>query len=160
MKKVAIVYCSRTGTTAKAAEYIAEGIRSAECEAECFSIEDSDCDYVKTADGIILGSPTYMASASYEMMTWLQTKAGMLGLAHKLGGAYATEQYIHGGAENVIVTLLTHEMVFGMMTYSGGGSYGKPVIHLGPVGMSQNIESFRDLFETYGRRFAKQLNTL
>lgn len=158
--KVAIIYDSLTGTTAKAAEFIAEGITNTGMEVQCFSINDAECDFVKNADGIILGSPTYMASASYNMMTWLQTKAGGLGLAHKLGGAYATEQYIHGGAENVISTLLTHEMVFGMMTYSGGGSFGKPVIHLGPVGMSQNIDTFKELFITYGSRFAEQLKRL
>lgn len=48
-------------------------------------------------------------------------------------------------------------MVMGMLVYSGGNSYGKPVIHLGPVGMSQNIEDFRELFVTYGERMGKQL---
>ena len=48
-------------------------------------------------------------------------------------------------------------MVAGMMVYSGGSSYGKPVIHLGPVGMSQNIVDFKDLFVTYGKRMGEQL---
>ena len=48
-------------------------------------------------------------------------------------------------------------MVMGMMVYSGGSAYGKPVIHLGPVGMSQNIADFKDLFVTYGERMGQQL---
>ncbi len=43
-------------------------------------------------------------------------------------------------------------MVQGMMVYSGGNNYGKPIIHLGPVGMSQDIENFWELFVTYGER--------
>ena len=35
----------------------------------------------------------------------------------KLGGAFATEQYIHGGAENAIHDLLLFMMVMGMMVY-------------------------------------------
>lgn len=159
MQKIAIIYDSRTGTTAKAAEYISEGIKEI-CEARTFPLADVDADYVKTCDGVILGSPTYFASLTANIKTWMETEAPKLGLAGKLGGAYATEQYIHGGAENAIQIMLTHEMVLGMMVYSGGGSHGKPVIHTGPVGMSQNIEAFRALFVAYGKRFAMQVMSI
>ena len=43
-----------------------------------------------------------------------------------------------------------------MMIYSGGGSYGKPVIHMGPVEVSPEKENFRELFEISGKRFATQ----
>ncbi|WP_308664282.1 flavodoxin family protein [Acidaminococcus sp.] len=156
MQKIAIIYDSRTGTTAKAAKYISEGIKEI-CEAKIFSLSDVDMDYVKTCDGIILGSPTYFASLTANMKAWMEAEAPQLELAGKLGGAFATEQYIHGGAESAIQILLTHEMVLGMMVYSGGGSHGTPVIHIGPVGLSQNIEDFRDLFVVYGKRFAMQI---
>lgn len=156
MQKIAIIYDSRTGTTAKAAKYISEGIKEI-CEAKIFSLSDVDMDYVKTCDGIILGSPTYFASLTANMKAWMEAEAPQLELAGKLGGAFATEQYIHGGAESAIQILLTHEMVLGMMVYSGGGSHGTPVIHIGPVGLSQNIEDFRDLFVVYGKRFAMQV---
>lgn len=159
--KLAVIYDSKTNTTAKAAEYIKEAAQTVEgVTAECFSITSVDKEYVKATDGVIMGAPTYMASITRDMLAWLQTEAPGLGLAGKLGGAYATEQYIHGGAENVIETILTNELCFGMMVYSGGGSCGKPVIHLGPVGMSQNIEDFKDLFSAYGVRFAKRLKAI
>lgn len=155
---IAIIYDTQTNTTAAAASYIKEGAETVSgVTAACCSIADADNDFVRNADGIIIGSPTYMASATYRMQKWLQTEAPRLGFAGKLGGAFATEQYIHGGAENVISTILTHEMCFSMMVYSGGAAFGKPVIHLGPVGMSQNISDFRDLFVIYGTRFAEQL---
>ena len=156
--KAAIGYDSRTHTTEKAAGFIAEGVKSvSDIEVRCFNIDEADFDYIQQSDMVIFGSPTYMASVTAKMKSWLESNAGKLKLAGKFGGAYATEQYIHGGAENAIQELLVFMMVMGMMTYSGGSACGKPVIHLGPVGMSQDIESFRELFVTYGRRMGEQL---
>ena len=153
--KAAIVFDSRTHTTEKAATFIAEGLKSVDdIEARCFNIDEADFEYIQQSQLVIFGSPTYMASVTAKMKSWLESNAGKLKLAGKLGGAYATEQYIHGGAENAIQEILTFMMVMGMMTYS---SCGKPVIHLGPVGMSQDIESFKDLFVTYGQRMGEQL---
>ena len=156
--KAAIVFDSRAHTTERAAGYIAEGLDSVDdIEARCFNIDEADLEYISSSHLVIFGSPTYMASVTGKMKNWLESNAGRLDLAGKLGGAYATEQYIHGGAENAICELLTYMMVKGMMTYSGGGACGRPVIHLGPVGMSQDIESFRELFVTYGKRMGEQL---
>ena len=156
--KAAIIYDSRTHTTEKAAGFIAEGLEAVnDIEVKCFNIDDADFDYIRQSSLVILGSPTYMASVTGKMKNWLESNARNLDLTGKLGGAYATEQYIHGGAENAIQELLVFMMVMGMMTYSGGGSQGKPVIHLGPVGMSQDIDSFKELFVTYGKRMGQQL---
>ena len=43
-----------------------------------------------------------------------------------------------------------------MMIYSGGASFGKPVIHMGPVEVSPKKEDFKELFEIFGKRFATQ----
>ena len=156
--KAAIVYDSRTNTTEKAAGFIADGLKSViNIEARCFNIDEVNFEYIHQSQLLIFGSPTYMASVTAKMKSWLESNAGKLKLAGKLGGAFATEQYIHGGAENAIQEMLVFMMVMGMMTYSGGSACGKPVIHLGPVGMSQDIESFKELFETYGRRMGEQL---
>ncbi len=155
--KAAIIYDSRTHTTEKAAAFMSEGIKaSGEIEVQCFNIDNVDFNFVEQSDMVIFGSPTYAASITGKMKNWLEGNAGKLKLAGKLGGAFATEQYIHGGAENTINELLVFMMVMGMMVYSGGSSYGKPVIHLGPVGMSPNIEDFRELFVTYGKRMGQQ----
>lgn len=161
MLKAAIVYDSRTGHTAKAAAYIGEGIqKEAGIEVRSFSIDEVDADFVKQAALVIFGSPTYMASLTGKMKLWLEQEAGNLSLAGKLGGVFATEQYIHGGADLAMQVMLTHLLVFGMMIYSGGSSLGKPVIHLGPVGMRQDIEAYRELFQLYGMRMAKQVKEL
>ena len=159
--QAAIIFDSQTGHTATAATYIAEGVMDGtRIEARTFHIDQLDMDYTQSAELIIFGSPTYMASTTGKMKLWLEQNGHKLNLAGKLGGAFATEQYIHGGAETAVQILLTHELVLGMMTYSGGISFGKPVIHLGPVGMRQDMESFRELFHTYGQRMAAQLQKI
>ncbi|MCI8326438.1 MAG: flavodoxin, partial [Lachnospiraceae bacterium] len=50
--------------------------------------------------------------------------------------------------------------VYGMMTYSGGGSLGKPVIHLGPVALSSRLEESEETFLTYGERMATKATEL
>ena len=155
MKHFAIIYDSKTGTTKQAAEWIAKGMQTvADTEARYFSIPDVELEFVRNANGVLIGAPTYFASLPGTMKAWLEIHAKELGLAGKLGGAFATEQYIHGGGEATIQELLTFELCCGMAVYSGGGSFGTPFIHFGPGGLSGNITDFRELFQTYGKRFA------
>ena len=133
-----------------------------ECIARAFSIEKVDEDFVKEAKGIVVGSPSYMAQMTPQIHNWLFEKAGELELPGKMGGAFATEQYTHGGGTQVIQSILTIEMVKGMLCYSGGMACGKPVIHLGPVGVNNNMEKFngmgnyKEYFNIYGKRFAQK----
>ena len=155
--KLAIIYDTKTGNTAKRAQYIIEGIQSVGgAEARAFSIDAVDEEYVKQCCAIIAGTPTYNGYLSARMKAWLETGPKKLSVAGKLGGAYATAGYIHGGGDLAIQCILTHMMVAGMMTYSGGGAYGAPVIHLGPVAITPNLDEFAELFRTYGKRMALQ----
>ena len=158
--KLAIVYDSKTGNTAQCAQWIAEGATKAgDVDARCFSIADVDEGFIKSSAGVIIGCPSYYALMTADMRVWLLEKAGKLSLAGKLGGAFATQQYTHGGGDLVIQSILTNEITVGMLCYSGGGAFGHPVIHLGPVGVNNNVEKvhledFKDYFTIYGERFA------
>ena len=161
--KLAVIYDSKTGNTKQAGEWICEGMNSVEgVEAKAFSIEAVDEAFLGEAKGIVAGSPSYAAGLTPNMHGWLLSHAGRLGFAGKLGGAFATEQYACGGASLVISSILTIEMVNGMLTYSGGAALGSPVIHLGPVGVNQNqemhngMENYRSNFVIYGKRFAEK----
>ena len=158
--KLAVIYESVTGNTKQAAEWIAAGMNAvAGVEARAFPIDAVDESFVKEAMGAVIGCPSYMASITPNLRAWLM-QAAKLGLAGKLGGAFATEQYTHGGANLVIQSILTNELVFGMLCYSGGAACGRPVIHIGPVGVNDNMEKFngmenyKDYFNIYGERFA------
>ena len=165
--KLSVIYDSRTGNTKQAAEWIAEGMNGVDgVNARAFGIGEIDEEFVKASAGAVIGCPTYASLMTADMRSWLLEKAGKLGFAGKLGGAFATEQYSHGGAEIVIQSILTNELVFGMLCYSGGASWGKPVIHLGPVGVNGNAEphnrmdNYRNNFIIYGERFAKKASEL
>ena len=78
------------------------------------------------------------------------------GLAGKIGGAFTTADYIHSGGEFGIRLILDHMLMHGMLTYSGGSSFGKPVIHLGTVTLKNHLEESKDSFLLYGQRMATQ----
>ena len=160
--KLAVIYDSVSGNTKQAAQWIAEGMqRVAGVEAGIFHIDEVDAAFVAESAGAVIGCPSYMASMTPKMRAWLMN-GGKLGLAGRLGGAFATEQYTHGGAEMVIQSILTNELCFGMLCYSGGAAKGKPVIHMGPVAVNGNVEAhngmehYRDTFLVYGERFAQK----
>ena len=153
--KLAVIYDSKTNNTAAVAGYMAEAMNSLEgVEAKTFLYSEVDTEFVKECKGVVFGCPTYAAGPTSDFYTWMEKNAGGLNLAGKLGGVFATEQYIHGGADLTMNALLIHLLVYGMMIYSGGASCGKPVIHMGPVEVSPKKEDFKELFEIFGKRFA------
>ncbi len=157
--KMAVIYHSVTGNTKNMGEHIAAGMQSVEgVEARCFSIDDVDVDYVRDCKCVVLGSPIYAAHITGQMMNFMLNTAGKLNLAGKLAGAFTTAQYVHGGGELGIREMLDHLMVTGALIYSGGASLGKPVIHLGPVGIDNtlDIDQFIPNFEIYGKRMAQK----
>ncbi|MDD4843750.1 MAG: NAD(P)H-dependent oxidoreductase [Anaerotignum sp.] len=155
--KISIIYDTKTGNTAKMADYIIQGAQSVDgVEAKAFGIDAIDEAYVKNSNALIVGSPTYKGCLSGRMKMWLESGPSSLNVAGKLAGAYATAAFIHGGGDLAIQCILTHLMVDGMMAYSSGQSKGMPVIHLGPVAISPNIDEYAELFKIYGKRMAEQ----
>lgn len=161
--KLAVIVDSKTGNTRQAADWIVQGMNQVEgMEAKAFTIPEVDEEFVKEARGIVVGSPSYAAQMTPDMHAWIMSSAGKLGFAGKLGGAFATEQFTHGGGEAVIQSIVIMEMFNGMLCYSGGAACGMPVIHLGPVGVNDNVEKhngmqyYKDNFIVFGERFAKK----
>ncbi|MBQ9827757.1 MAG: flavodoxin family protein [Lachnospiraceae bacterium] len=155
--KLSVIYDSKTDNTKTVAGYIVNGMEQVPgIEAMAFSITDVDTDFVKESVGVVFGSPTYCAGPTADFYKWMEQDAKVLGLAGKLGGVFATGRFIHGGEDINMMTIISHMLVRGMMVYSGGGAFGDPVIHVGPVEISPDAEDFRELFEIYGKRFAGQ----
>lgn len=153
--KTAVLYHSKSGNTRQMAQAIADGMETVSgVEARAFSIHDMDLEFIKESLCVVVGTPTYLASMSGEMKVWLDGDARKAGLAGKLGGAFATADYLHGGADLAIQGILSHLMVLGMLIYSGGGSCGKPVIHLGPVALKEHLDEAYSIFHLYGQRMA------
>jgi NAD(P)H dehydrogenase (quinone) len=115
---VLVVYYSVTGNTEKMAKAVVEGaqrIPGVEAVAKTTDkVNESD---LKTADAIVLGSPTYYGNMAGPMKTfiddwWLKYK---INLTDKVGGAFATSGSQSGGKEFVVHTLITSLMQAGMI---------------------------------------------
>ena len=121
--KMSVVYFSASGNTQKMAECIAAGANSVEgVEAKAFPIDAIDEAFGKESKCIILGCPTYAADTPADFHVWLEKGFRALEPAGKLGGAFSTAQFTHGGDELVIQTIMAHMLVSGMMVYASGGA--------------------------------------
>ncbi|MCC8180042.1 MAG: NAD(P)H-dependent oxidoreductase [Planctomycetes bacterium] len=154
--KAAVLYYTRTNNTKKMAEMVVEGMKTVSgFDAQAFALDGVDADFVKAAKCVIVGTPVYLASMAAPVKVWLDDGAMKLGLNGKIGGAFATANFIHGGGELAVQQILSHMLVLGMFAYSGGGAHGQPVIHLGPVAIGNDLAAFNETFKTYGARMAK-----
>lgn len=147
MKKVMIGYDSRTGNTEKMAQYIAEGVRIAGCEAELVRIASlkSEKD-LAGFDGYIFGCPTYHRDMTGGMKTFLFL-AQKAGLAGKVGGAFGS--YTHSGdAPGFIFDTLEH--VF-KMEMTSLGSFN---LLEDKIPTNEGMRACQD----YGRALGEQLN--
>ncbi len=155
--KLSVVYHSKTGNTKQMAEEIVLGMQEvAGAEAKAMAIEELDEAFLAESRCIVVGTPIYYAEMCKEVKGWLEGAFPKSKPTGKIGGAFATADYIHGGGELGLRAILDHMMVFGMLTYSGGGSAGKPVVHLGPVGWAGHLEETREIFGIYGQRMAQK----
>lgn len=153
--KISVIYHSVTGNTKRMAEVMADAMQSvAGVEARTFGLDGVDKQFLDESRCVVIGTPTYLATMSAAMKTWLDQTSAQYALAGKLGGAFATANYMHGGAEIAIQSLLSHLLVKGMVVYSGGGAMGKPVIHLGPLAIGGKLEEADEYFRIYGQRMA------
>lgn len=157
--RIAIVCYSLTGHTLEMAGEIARGIEEEGAEARIFNIrtDEVDAEYINSASGLIIGTPTYMASSVWQVKKWIEEDSRPLALSGKLGGAFATAHYAQGGQDMAIMDILGQLLVKGMLVYSGGGSFGLPIIHHGPVALDKegnHYDESREMFRVYGRRFA------
>ncbi len=153
--KMSVIYFSKSGNTKKMAEVIAQGMMTVDgVQAKAFSVDEIDTEWAKESKCLVFGTPIYMACVAEPMYTWLQKSCGKLGVAGKVGGAFATANFIHGGGDLGIRTILDHLMTYGMLTYSGGAACGQPFVHLGPVAINKKLEESEEIFKIYGQRMA------
>lgn len=157
--KIAILYVSQSGYTEKAAGLIREGILSAgKIDVKLLNIVDEsplDTEFLKESSAVIIGTPTYAANMAWQLKKWFDTDKSIK-LAGKLGSAFATANFIHGGPDIAIANVLQHMLVKGMVVYSSGTGCGAPIIHLGPVAIASEFDRSAELFVVFGKRIAEK----
>ncbi len=147
MKKVLIAYVSRTGTTGKMAEYIAEGIRITGHEVDVVKLaEIKNEKALKGYDGYVFGCPTYHRDLTGGMKTFLflAQKNNMVG---KIGGSFGS--YTHSGE--------SAQMIYDTMQHV----YKMDMIDLGALNLKESIvptddgrRACQDYGKALGNKFA------
>ena len=111
MSKVLIAYVSRTGTTEKMANYLAEGIRMGGSEVEVKKVSQIEtAAEIQGYDGFIFGCPTYHKDMTQNMKQFL-FKAEQANLTGKIGAAFGS--HTHSG-ESAPMIFDTMQYVFKM----------------------------------------------
>ena len=152
MAKVLVIYHSRSGNTKKMADFITEGVRNEEnVEVEEKPVQECRVEELLSADGIIIGSPTYYGSMASEVKKLLDDSIKFHGkLDGKIGGAFSSSGNIGGGNETTIMGVLKALLIHGMIVQ--GSPRGD---HYGPVSVGEPDERSRELCIEYGQRIAK-----
>lgn len=138
MPKVAIVYHSGFGHTARVASFVREGVASAGVEVMLLTTEDAmkDMTALDAADGIVFGTPTYMGGPSAQFKTfadatskaWFEQR-----WRDKLAAGFTNSAALDGDKQGVLLSLLTfacqHSMVWvstGIMMEGSSSGHGSP----------------------------------
>jgi len=156
MAKVLIVYYSRTGSTEEMAELIREGVESEGVKAECKKVEEVSAGEFLEYGGIIIGSPTYYGSMSYEVKKLLDESVEFHGkLRGKVGAAFTSAANIGGGNETTIMDILKAFLIHGMVVE--GDSDGD---HYGPVAIGSPDDRSKPQCKRLGQKVAKLVKKL
>ena len=153
--KFAVIYYSKTGHTREMGEVIARGLEKKGGQVRLFSIEEPlDADYINACDGVLFGTPVYLASTCWQMKKFFdETK---LPLAGKIGATFGTAGYLQGGCEIALQNNVVRMLCKGMLVYSGGCALGEPLTHLGAIALGGHVEEQKEQFVTLGERVAAQ----
>ena len=153
--KAAIIIHSETGNTRRVAEEIRAGLERIDgMEVAVMDIDAPDMAFVEEAAAVILGSPTYAGTCSWQMKRFLDT--GKVKFAGKLGAVFATENYLGGGADAALLLMVSGLLVRGALVYSGGASLGQPYTHFGAVTIKDGDDATRERARIFGERIGKK----
>jgi len=145
MGKVIVVYATRTGSTRKIAELIAEGIRIDGGEAEVKNVSEVKKDEdLAGYDGYVFGSATYHGQMMQGMKTmlFLAEKAGLKG---KVGGSFGAFGW-SGEAPGRIFDTMDHVLEMDMVS--------------GPLRLkSAALGGGTQMAQDYGKEIGKKLGT-
>jgi len=121
MNKVAVVYHSGFGHTAKQAEAVAAGARGVpDTEARAISVENFEAEaaFVDAADAIIFGSPSYMGCVTGPFKTWMDATGERWFnrvWKDKLAAGFANSASQCGDKLNVLIQLAIFAAQHGMI---------------------------------------------
>lgn len=157
MAKVLIIYYSRTGNTAKMAQFIEEGLlEEGAVKVERKEVKNASPEELLTAEGIIIGSPVYYGTMAGDIKKFIDKSVKFHGkLEGKVGGAFASSAAVGGGNETTIMDILKALLIHGMIIQ---GSHHED--HYGPVAIGAPDKRSKRNCLKLGRNIAKLVKRL
>jgi NAD(P)H dehydrogenase (quinone) len=132
MAKILVVYHSRSGNTEKMAHAIAEGVKKVKgVTVEVKKTDATTNENLLSADGIIMGSPTYYGQMSAKLKSLIDESVKIHGkLNGKVGAAFASSGQEASGAETTLLSILESMLVHGMIVQGRADSkhYGAAAV--------------------------------
>jgi NAD(P)H dehydrogenase (quinone) len=114
--KILIVYDSKTGNTEKMASAVAKGAEKMGAEATVKRVEQTKLEDLLSADGIIMGSPTYFGQMSAKLKALIDESVKIHGkLTGKVGGAFTSAGGTATGAETTLLSIVQAMLIHGMI---------------------------------------------
>jgi NAD(P)H dehydrogenase (quinone) len=132
MARVLVVYDSRGGNTEKTALAVVEGVKQVEgVDVTVKKVDQTSLEDLQTADGIIMGSPTYYGQMSAKLKDLIDKSVEIHGkLEGKVGAAFTSSGGTASGAETTLLSILQTMLVHGMIIQgrSKNKHYGAAVV--------------------------------
>lgn len=156
MPKIIVIYYSHGGNTGKMAELVAQGIKKQAVEADLKDVNGLKAEELLKYDGIVIGSPTYYGSMSFQVKKLLDESVKFHGkLEGKVGAAFSSSANIAGGNETTILDILNAMLIHGMIIQ--GDPRGD---HYGPVAIGAPDERSTKECLRLGERTAQLVKRL
>ena len=148
MKKVLIVYYSRSGNTEKMANIIFEAIEKEGIDVNCKKVEDTLLEELLEVDGIVIGSPTYYGSMAGEVKKFLDESVKYHGkLDGKIGAAFSSAAVT--GHETTVISILEALLIHGMIIQGDPEGH-----HYGATAIGEPDKKETEWCQRFGQRVA------
>jgi NAD(P)H dehydrogenase (quinone) len=117
MARILVLYDSLSGNTEKMALAVADGIRQVgSVDVTMKKVEKASLDDLCSADGIIMGSPTYYGQMSGKLKFFIDSSVKIHGkLEGKVGAAFTSAGGTATGAETTLLSIVETMLVHGMI---------------------------------------------
>jgi len=156
MKKVLVIYYSRTGNTEKMAKMITEGLVQKGIVVDLKNVNEVDIDSLPDYDGYIIGSPNYFGTMVAEIKKFIDESVKYYRkIDGKLVAAFSSTGMIGGGGETVCLDILKSFLVHGCLCL-GFTRLG----HYGPVAIGKPDERIEREINEMVNKYSEILNKI
>ena len=150
MAKALVCFYSRTGNTQKMAARVAEVLKAEGLETDLKKVQEVEARDLLGYDLLVLGSPTYYGTMSWELKKLLDESVKFHGkLRGKVGGAFSSSANVGGGNETTVLDILKALLIHGMVLR--GDHQGD---HYGPVAIGRPDKRALDCCQSYAANLA------